>query len=165
MEEPIQGSSSTVHQQPQNDLQEETTFNANLTETPAVNVVRKLLFRRLLVGVKDGRFFVGSFHCLDKQDPNVGVEAGADVERKSEGEDEPNAGALATPKGDVVVAPNASADGAPKMDEVVDVAPKGLDEDEPKGKLKEEEDVKPKVAGLEPNIPVEVVVENGVDVV
>ncbi|XP_031491317.1 uncharacterized protein LOC116258347 [Nymphaea colorata] len=67
MEEPIQGSSSTIHQQPQNDIQEETTFNANLTETPAVNVVRKLLFRRLLVGVKDGRFFVGSFHCLDKQ--------------------------------------------------------------------------------------------------
>ncbi|CAN6477295.1 unnamed protein product [Victoria cruziana] len=67
MEEPIQGSSSTFHQQCQNDLQEGTIFNPKRTETPVVNIVRKLLFRRLLVGVKDGRFFVGSFHCLDKQ--------------------------------------------------------------------------------------------------
>ncbi|KAF8053222.1 hypothetical protein N665_1448s0007 [Sinapis alba] len=29
--------------------------------------VRKLLFRQMLVGIKDGRFFLGSFHCIDKQ--------------------------------------------------------------------------------------------------
>ncbi|OWM85493.1 uncharacterized protein LOC116192750 [Punica granatum] len=33
----------------------------------AVSRVRGLLFRRMLVGIKDGRFFLGNFHCLDKQ--------------------------------------------------------------------------------------------------
>ncbi|CAH2078654.1 unnamed protein product [Thlaspi arvense] len=28
---------------------------------------RKLLFRQMLVGIKDGRFFLGNFHCIDKQ--------------------------------------------------------------------------------------------------
>ncbi|KAK9131531.1 hypothetical protein Sjap_012018 [Stephania japonica] len=37
------------------------------TEKPNVSLVKKLLFRRMLVGVKDGRFFVGAFHCMDKQ--------------------------------------------------------------------------------------------------
>ncbi|KAJ6676165.1 SMALL NUCLEAR RIBONUCLEOPROTEIN-ASSOCIATED PROTEIN B AND N [Salix viminalis] len=32
-----------------------------------VSRARKLLFRRMLVGIKDGRFFLGSFHCIDKQ--------------------------------------------------------------------------------------------------
>lgn len=32
-----------------------------------VSRVRKLLFRRMLVGIKDGRFFLGTFHCMDKQ--------------------------------------------------------------------------------------------------
>lgn len=32
-----------------------------------VTRVRKLLFRRMLVGVSDGRFFLGGFHCIDKQ--------------------------------------------------------------------------------------------------
>ncbi|KAF9596968.1 hypothetical protein IFM89_014682 [Coptis chinensis] len=32
-----------------------------------VSRVRKLLFRRMLVGVNDGRFFLGAFHCIDKQ--------------------------------------------------------------------------------------------------
>lgn len=32
-----------------------------------VGRVRKLLFRRMLVGVNDGRFFMGAFHCIDKQ--------------------------------------------------------------------------------------------------
>ncbi|KAF3449953.1 hypothetical protein FNV43_RR06032 [Rhamnella rubrinervis] len=32
-----------------------------------VNRVRKLVHRRMLVGIKDGRFFLGSFHCMDKQ--------------------------------------------------------------------------------------------------
>ncbi|CAA7017718.1 unnamed protein product [Microthlaspi erraticum] len=29
--------------------------------------VRKLLFRQMLVGIKDGRFFLGNFHCIDEQ--------------------------------------------------------------------------------------------------
>lgn len=29
--------------------------------------VNKLLFRRMLIGVNDGRFFMGNFYCLDKQ--------------------------------------------------------------------------------------------------
>lgn len=32
-----------------------------------ISRVRKLLCRRMLVGIKDGRFFLGSFHCIDKQ--------------------------------------------------------------------------------------------------
>ncbi|KAI4295472.1 hypothetical protein L6164_035517 [Bauhinia variegata] len=32
-----------------------------------VNRVKKLLFRRMLVGIKDGRFFLGGFYCIDKQ--------------------------------------------------------------------------------------------------
>jgi small nuclear ribonucleoprotein (snRNP)-like protein len=34
---------------------------------PLVKKARKLLYRRLRVGVEDGRVFVGRFHCLDKQ--------------------------------------------------------------------------------------------------
>ncbi|KAL1288896.1 hypothetical protein HN51_057354 [Arachis hypogaea] len=33
----------------------------------AVRRARKLLFRRMLVGIKDGRFFLGGFYCIDKQ--------------------------------------------------------------------------------------------------
>ncbi|KAL0738059.1 hypothetical protein Bca4012_014269 [Brassica carinata] len=29
--------------------------------------VRKLVFRQILVGIKDGRFFLGNFHCIDKK--------------------------------------------------------------------------------------------------
>ncbi|KAL1834003.1 hypothetical protein ACET3Z_003654 [Daucus carota] len=32
-----------------------------------VDGVKNLLFRRMLVGVNDGRFFMGNFYCLDKQ--------------------------------------------------------------------------------------------------
>ncbi|RRT81450.1 hypothetical protein BHE74_00001199 [Ensete ventricosum] len=35
--------------------------------SPLVARLRKLLFRRVLVGVSDGRFFLGVFHCIDKQ--------------------------------------------------------------------------------------------------
>ncbi|KAK6932173.1 LSM domain, eukaryotic/archaea-type [Dillenia turbinata] len=38
-----------------------------LNNSKFVSRVRKLLFRRMLVGVNDGRFFLGSFHCIDKQ--------------------------------------------------------------------------------------------------
>lgn len=37
------------------------------TGSDRVNRVRKLLFRRVLVGIKDGRFFLGGFYCMDKQ--------------------------------------------------------------------------------------------------
>ncbi|TKY71956.1 Small nuclear ribonucleoprotein-associated protein B [Spatholobus suberectus] len=36
-------------------------------ESGGVSRARKLLFRRMLVGIKDGRFFLGSFYCIDKQ--------------------------------------------------------------------------------------------------
>ncbi|KAK7386360.1 hypothetical protein VNO78_26545 [Psophocarpus tetragonolobus] len=32
-----------------------------------VSRVRKLVSGRMLVGIKDGRFFLGSFYCMDKQ--------------------------------------------------------------------------------------------------
>uniref|UniRef100_J3MGU7 Sm domain-containing protein n=2 Tax=Oryza brachyantha TaxID=4533 RepID=J3MGU7_ORYBR len=32
-----------------------------------VEQLRKMLFRRMLVGVNDGRYFLGLFHCVDKQ--------------------------------------------------------------------------------------------------
>lgn len=34
---------------------------------PILKRARKVLYRRLRVGVEDGRVFVGKFHCLDKQ--------------------------------------------------------------------------------------------------
>jgi small nuclear ribonucleoprotein (snRNP)-like protein len=37
------------------------------SNSPAVAKLRKLLFRRMLIGVKDGRYFLGLFHCIDKQ--------------------------------------------------------------------------------------------------
>lgn len=37
------------------------------TSSSQVSQVRKLLFRQMLVGIKDGRFFVGGFYCIDKQ--------------------------------------------------------------------------------------------------
>ncbi|CAI8590877.1 unnamed protein product [Vicia faba] len=36
-------------------------------ESDPVSRVRKLLFRRMLIGIKDGRFFLGNFYCIDKQ--------------------------------------------------------------------------------------------------
>ncbi|PON72671.1 LSM domain/archaea-type [Parasponia andersonii] len=41
-----------------------------LKEAPkseSVNRVRKLVHRRMFVGIKDGRFFLGNFHCMDKK--------------------------------------------------------------------------------------------------
>ncbi|CAO2825121.1 unnamed protein product [Amaranthus hypochondriacus] len=40
---------------------------SNSSNVNAVSTVKKLLFRRMLVGVNDGRFFMGNFHCMDKQ--------------------------------------------------------------------------------------------------
>ncbi|XP_030553412.1 uncharacterized protein LOC115757349 [Rhodamnia argentea] len=39
----------------------------NSSSSDSVSRVRNLLFRRMLVGIKDGRFFLGAFHCIDKQ--------------------------------------------------------------------------------------------------
>ncbi|KAK7303096.1 hypothetical protein RJT34_13997 [Clitoria ternatea] len=39
----------------------------NSEGSDSVSRVKKLLFRRMLVGIKDGRFFLGSFYCIDKQ--------------------------------------------------------------------------------------------------
>ncbi|CAN6912930.1 hypothetical protein Bca4012_087313 [Brassica carinata] len=47
-----------------------TTVAASTSEESGLDPiarVRKLLFRQMLVGIKDGRFFLGSFHCIDKQ--------------------------------------------------------------------------------------------------
>ena len=33
----------------------------------SISHVKKLLFRRMLVGVNDGPFFMGAFYCMDKQ--------------------------------------------------------------------------------------------------
>ncbi|KAL3499251.1 hypothetical protein ACH5RR_038344 [Cinchona calisaya] len=33
----------------------------------SVGRVQRLLSRRMLVGIKDGRFFLGTFYCMDKQ--------------------------------------------------------------------------------------------------
>lgn len=32
-----------------------------------VSHMKKLLHRRMLVGISDGRFFLGTFYCIDKQ--------------------------------------------------------------------------------------------------
>ncbi|KAI0498856.1 uncharacterized protein LOC110111398 [Dendrobium catenatum] len=48
-------------------MEGETASDPIADGSPLVSRVRKLLFRRMLVGVKDGRFFLGSFHCIDKQ--------------------------------------------------------------------------------------------------
>ncbi|AQK81459.1 N-alpha-acetyltransferase 38, NatC auxiliary subunit [Zea mays] len=37
------------------------------SSSPSVAKLRKLLFRRMLIGVNDGRYFHGLFHCIDKQ--------------------------------------------------------------------------------------------------
>ncbi|KAJ0975719.1 hypothetical protein J5N97_017684 [Dioscorea zingiberensis] len=44
-----------------------STLNATNNNSPLVAKLQKLLFRRMLVGVNDGRFFLGVFHCIDKQ--------------------------------------------------------------------------------------------------
>lgn len=54
----------------QEDAERSTTVAVASSTTPDLDPiarVRKLLFRQMLVGIKDGRFFLGSFHCIDKQ--------------------------------------------------------------------------------------------------
>ncbi|KAL2341113.1 hypothetical protein Fmac_009053 [Flemingia macrophylla] len=47
--------------------EEGVEVEGNESSLGAVSRARKLLFRRMLVGIKDGRFFLGSFYCMDKQ--------------------------------------------------------------------------------------------------
>lgn len=46
---------------------EKSLNEVKCSSSEAVNMVRKFWNRRMLVGIKDGRFFLGNFHCLDKQ--------------------------------------------------------------------------------------------------
>ncbi|KAF8408789.1 hypothetical protein HHK36_004858 [Tetracentron sinense] len=48
-------------------VQPESSDGSNPDNSSSVSRTRKLLFRRMLVGVNDGRFFLGAFHCIDKQ--------------------------------------------------------------------------------------------------
>ncbi|CAN6163038.1 unnamed protein product, partial [Urochloa humidicola] len=48
-------------------VSEGAPLDAAGSSTPAVAKLRKLLFRRMLIGVNDGRYFLGLFHCIDKQ--------------------------------------------------------------------------------------------------
>jgi small nuclear ribonucleoprotein (snRNP)-like protein len=48
-------------------IQAESSDGSNSNSSDRVARVRKLLFCRMLVGIKDGRFFLGTFHCVDKQ--------------------------------------------------------------------------------------------------
>ncbi|GAA0164448.1 RNA splicing factor [Lithospermum erythrorhizon] len=49
-------------------LSREGSSDASM-ENSSSNVmqVKKLLSRKLLIGIEDGRFFLGTFYCLDKQ--------------------------------------------------------------------------------------------------
>ncbi|KAF5738323.1 hypothetical protein HS088_TW13G01219 [Tripterygium wilfordii] len=47
--------------------QMEISDGSKSTKLDPVTRVKKLLFRRMLVGIKDGRFFLGNFYCIDKQ--------------------------------------------------------------------------------------------------
>ncbi|KAF0902303.1 hypothetical protein E2562_015525 [Oryza meyeriana var. granulata] len=59
-----------------NPAPDDAYYNTSTTESPEtttgsssqhVEKLRKMLFRRMLVGVNDGRYFLGLFHCVDKQ--------------------------------------------------------------------------------------------------
>ncbi|KAI9122624.1 hypothetical protein K1719_006464 [Acacia pycnantha] len=54
-------------QQPSAPIQENSSDGPRKISSDRVNRVKKLLFRRMLVGIKDGRFFLGGFYCMDKQ--------------------------------------------------------------------------------------------------
>jgi small nuclear ribonucleoprotein (snRNP)-like protein len=59
------------YRDPVQDLEDLRSFaeqkSAQANVKPIVKKARRLLYRRLKVGVADGRVFVGNFHCLDKQ--------------------------------------------------------------------------------------------------
>ncbi|KAI8001082.1 N-alpha-acetyltransferase 38, NatC auxiliary subunit [Camellia lanceoleosa] len=57
-----------TEQQAQTSLnQAGSSDGSNLNGSSLVARVKKLLFRQMLVGISDGRFFLGTFYCIDKQ--------------------------------------------------------------------------------------------------
>ncbi|KAK1282818.1 hypothetical protein QJS10_CPB22g00182 [Acorus calamus] len=58
MGDPLQDTISTV---------QDVDWTPEINTSPNVHQLRKLLYRRMMVGVNDGRFFAGSFNCIDKQ--------------------------------------------------------------------------------------------------
>ncbi|XP_062160399.1 uncharacterized protein LOC133867660 [Alnus glutinosa] len=48
-------------------IQAESSDGSNPNSSDLVTRVRNMLYRRMLVGIRDGRFFLGTFHCIDKQ--------------------------------------------------------------------------------------------------
>ncbi|KAL5977386.1 hypothetical protein ACLOJK_021732 [Asimina triloba] len=68
MEEILGSSSISPHQNQYQPNQPATSNPPPETNcSPLGSRIRKLLFRKMLVGVNDGRFFLGGFHCMDKQ--------------------------------------------------------------------------------------------------
>ncbi|CAL5346345.1 unnamed protein product [Camellia sinensis] len=64
----IGSSKMETEQQAQTSLnQAGSSDGSNLNGSNLVARVKKLLFRQMLVGISDGRFFVGTFYCIDKQ--------------------------------------------------------------------------------------------------
>ncbi|PIN04055.1 hypothetical protein CDL12_23402 [Handroanthus impetiginosus] len=47
--------------------QEESSHTSETKTSIYVAQAKKLIHRRMLVGIKDGRFFIGNFYCIDKQ--------------------------------------------------------------------------------------------------
>ncbi|KAL6546366.1 hypothetical protein OROMI_022087 [Orobanche minor] len=47
---------------------EEASSSSNQAESSKfVAQAKKLIHHKMLIGIKDGRFFVGTFYCMDKQ--------------------------------------------------------------------------------------------------
>ncbi|RWR81839.1 small nuclear ribonucleoprotein [Cinnamomum micranthum f. kanehirae] len=67
MEVSAESSLVPQHQSPHQSNPPTMPVSSEPNSSPFVSQVRKMLFRRMLVGVNDGRFFVGAFHCIDKQ--------------------------------------------------------------------------------------------------
>jgi len=73
IQEPVENNwSQNIHIHRCGEMEEEEAVPVeaeaeNSGSSGAVSRARKLLFRRMLVGIKDGRFFLGSFYCIDKQ--------------------------------------------------------------------------------------------------
>ncbi|KAL3825496.1 hypothetical protein ACJIZ3_021525 [Penstemon smallii] len=58
----------TVEHQAGTSLNRVEIFDASEPNTSNyVSYVKNLIHRRMLIGIKDGRFFLGTFYCIDKQ--------------------------------------------------------------------------------------------------
>lgn len=45
----------------------EGSESSKSSRSSAVGLAKKVIGGRMLIGIKDGRFFVGTFYCIDKQ--------------------------------------------------------------------------------------------------